>query len=371
MKPRLLVLSGVLTAVTVLPVLAQAPAVTAKPKTAAAAKTPATSWTPAKTPWGDPDLQGTWTSDDTWGVPVERPPQYGDRRYLTEQELADRAKRVEQAQERLQNPGENHSPAKAQLDAAAKGEAPPAPAAGAFGRGVDAAPVPGHWGEFARRASKQTSQAVDPPNGRIPPLTPEAQKKLAVVNVARRRNPETWEDQSFYDRCITRGVVGSIMPVVYGNGNEIVQAPGYVAIRYEMVHDTRIIPLDGRPRTNIRSYMGEPRGHWEGNTLVVETTNFLPDRTGMGPNGNGVPTSEDLRLVERFTRVSPNTIDYEVTITDPKTYTAPWTLAFPITHEEGYQLFEYACHEGNMSMRNMLSATRAEEKAAEEAAKKK
>jgi hypothetical protein len=301
---------------------------------------------------------------------MERPPQYGDRKFLTEQELADRAKQVEKTNERYVNPGDNHSPAKAQLEAAEKGAPPPPPAQGAFGRGVDAAAVPGHWGESARRASRQTSQVVDPSNGRIPALTPEGQKKLAEVTAIRRRTPESWEDWSIYNRCITRGVVGSIVPVVYGNGNEIIQAPGYVSIRYEMVHDTRIIPLDNRPRTNVHSYLGEARGHWEGNTLVVETTNFLPDRTGMGPNGGGVPTSDALRLVERFTPVAPNVIDYEVTIDDPKTYTAPWKIAFPITHEPGYQLFEYACHEGNMAMRNMLSGARAEEKAAEQGGKK-
>jgi hypothetical protein len=341
-------------AAAVAPLAAQAPAAKAdKP------------WSPPKTPWGDPDIQGTWTSDDTWGVPMERPSQYGDRRYLTEDELKAREQQVEKNKERFFNPGDNHSPAKAQLDAAAKGEAPPPPAQGRYGRGVDAAPVPGHWGEYARRASRQTSQVVDPPNGKIPPLTPEAQKKLAEIQVVRRRSPQIWTDESWYDRCITRGVTGSVIPVIYGNGLEIVQAPGYVSIRYEMVHDVRIIPLNTKEHVGkgVESYMGDPIGHWEGNTLVVETTNFLPDRTGIGPNGGGAPTSEDLKLVERFTPVAPNTVDYEVSINDPKTFTAPWKIAFPITHEPGYQIFEYACHEGNMAMFDMLSGTRAEEAA--------
>jgi hypothetical protein len=343
---------------TAAPLLAQSPA--AKGKTSSL----------TKTPWGDPDIQGTWTSDDTWGVPFERPTQFGDRRYLTEDELKDREKRVAQSKERIENPSdENHSPAKAQLEAAAKGTAPAAPAAGAFGRGVDAAPVPGQFGEYARRASKATSQIVDPPNGRMPALTPEGQKKQEAAQALRRKTPETWTDWSIYDRCISRGVAGSIIPVIYGNGLEIVQAPGYVAIRYEMVHDTRIIPLDGRPHlsSNVRSYMGDPIGHWEGNTLVVETTNFN-DKMGIGPNGGGVPQSEDMKLTERFTRTSANTIDYELTVNDPKTYTAPWKVAFPITQEPGYQLFEYACHEGNMAMRNMITGTAAEQAAA--AAKK-
>jgi hypothetical protein len=309
-----------------------------------------------KTPWGDPDLQGTWTSDDTLGVPMERPVTYGTRAYLTEDELKDREKRVEQSKQRIENPSDaNHSPAKAQLDALAKGEAP---AAGA--RGVDAAPVPGQFGEYARRASKQTSQVIDPPNGRIPELTAEGKAKQAAAQAARRKEPTSWEDWSIYDRCITRGVAGSIIPVIYGNGVEIVQAPGYVAIRYEMVHDARIIPLDGRPHlaSNVHTYMGDPVGHWEGNKLVVETTN-LNDKMGIGANGGGVPYSSDTKLTERFTRAGDNTINYELTVDDPKTYTASWKIAFPITHEPGYKIYEYACHEGNMALRDMMLAARA------------
>jgi hypothetical protein len=324
-------------------------------------------FTPPKTPWGDPDMQGTWTSDDTWGVPFERPAQYGERRFLTEDEIKTREKGIERSQALVETGGNTHSPAKAQAEAVAKGGAPPpAPPQDprAFGTGVDVAPVPFHWGEFARRPSHQTSQIVDPPNGKIPPMTDEGQKRAAAKNAARGKKLETWEDWSLYDRCITRGVAGSIIPVVYGNGLEIVQSPGYVAIRYEMVHDIRIIPLDGRDHlsSKIRSYMGDPVGHWEGQTLVVETTNFT-DRTAIGANGDfGPPHSEDLRLVERFTRVSANTVDYQMTINDPRIFTASWTIAFPITHEPGYQLFEYACHEGNRAMSNMLSGVRADDK---------
>lgn len=325
---------------------------------------------PTKTPWGDPDLQGTWTSDDTWGVPFERPANFGTRAFLTEDELKAREKQVERSKQRIEHPDDDqHSPAKSQLDAEAKGEAPP-PAQGAFGRGVDAAPVPGQFGEYARRASKQTSQIIDPPNGRLPELTPEGKAKQAAQRAARGKPLESWADWSIYDRCITRGVAGSIIPVIYGNGLEIVQAPGYVAIRYEMVHDTRIIPLDGRPHLSkdVHTYMGDPVGHWEGNTLVVETTN-LNDKMGVGPNGGGIPYSEDTKLTERFTRVSDNTINYELTVDDPKTYTATWKVAFPITHEPGYKIFEYACHEGNMSLRNALLAARAEKEKAEAAKK--
>jgi hypothetical protein len=164
-------------------------------------------------------------------------------------------------------------------------------------------------------------------------------------------------------------VAGSMFPVIYGNGTEIVQQPGLVAIRYEMIHEARMIPIDpaGKPRPHapaaLKTYMGDPRGHWEGNTLVVETTNFLAGNLGIGGNGGGVPYSEDLKLVERFTRLDAHTIQYEITVNDPKTYTAPWTAAFTITQEPGYRIFEYACHEGNYAMRNSLSAARAEEKA--------
>ncbi len=367
MNQRIFAWVGVVAVAITLPLAAQTPAaLKASPNTSS--NTPNKSWT-SKTPWGDPDLQGTWTSDDTWGVPMERPAQYGDRLYLTEDELKAREKAVEASKQRIENPSEtNHSPALKLLVAVGKGETAP-PAAGAFGRGVDAAPVPGQFGEYARRASKQTSQIVDPPNGRIPPLTPEGQKKQDAARALRGKTPETWTDWSIYDRCITRGVAGSIIPVIYGNGLEIVQSPGYVAIRYEMVHDARIIPTDGRAHLppNVHSYMGDPVGHWEGNTLVVETTNFN-DKMGVGPNGGGFQ-SEDMKLTERFTRVADNTINYELTVDDPKTYTAAWKVAFPITHEPGYQIYEYACHEGNMAMRNMITGTIAEKAAA--AAKEK
>jgi hypothetical protein len=345
--------------------MAQSPAVktnASKPKTDK-------PWTPPKTPWGDPDLQGSWTSDDVLGVPMERPKEFGERRYLTEQELAEREKRNEASQKRVLNPANTSSPARAQAEALASGAAPVAPSP----RGVDVAPAPGNWLEFARRASNQTSQVIDPPDGRIPAMTPDAQKRLAAKNAIRRRHPETYEDWSLYDRCITRGVTGSIIPVIYGNGLDITQTPGFVAIRYEMVHEARIIPLDGRPHlnSNIRSYMGDPVGHWEGNTLVVETTNFNGRGTAVGANGDGgAPHSPDMKVVERFTRAADNVINYEATLNDPQTYAAPWTIAFSITHEPGYQIFEYACHEGNMAMHNMLSAARAEDAAAEAAKKK-
>ena len=304
-------------------------------------------WTPSKTAWGDPDLQGTWTSDDSIQVPLQRPVNIGDRLTATEDEIAQREANIaRQAQADSQEfAGPN----------ARAGTGPP-----------------GHWGERARRPSKQTSLVVDPPDGRIPALTPDGQRRQAEIAAKRlgatghQRPAASYENFTYYIRCITRGVTGSMFPVIYGNGTQIVQSPGYVAILNEMVHEARIVPLDGRPHAgnDIRTYMGDSRGHWEGNTLVVETTNILPNTTGIGLNGGGTPTSDALRLVERFTRVAEDTINYEVTIDDPKTYTRPWKVAFPITQEPGYSLFEYACHEGNYGLRGILAGARAKEKAA-------
>jgi hypothetical protein len=312
-------------------------------------QTAAKTWAPPKTPWGDPDLQGTWTSDDCIGTQMNRRADLGEKRYFTEKELADRETQLarQQANDLEEFVGNNQR--------------------------VGTGP-PGHWGERARRPCKQTSLVVDPPNGRTPDLLPEA-KTRPVPEGAGNNSPkaDSWEDFSYYIRCITRGVTGSILPVIYGNGQQIVQSQGYVTILQEMVHEARVIPIDGRPHAsqNIRSYMGDPRGHWEGNTLVVETTNFLAGKTGIGLNGGGTPTSDALKLTERYTRTGPNEIQYEVTVDDPKTYIAPFKMAFPITQEPGYQNFEYACHEGNYAMFDSLSGARAQEKAAAEAGKKK
>jgi hypothetical protein len=156
-----------------------------------------------------------------------------------------------------------------------------------------------------------------------------------------------------------------MMPVGYNAGNEIVQGPGYVALRNEMIHEVRVFPLDGRPHLSsaIRTYMGDSRAHWEGTTLIVDTTNFN-GTTGVGANGRAIYHSDALHLVERFTRVGPQTIDYEVVVTDPKTWPRPWTMRFPLTREPGYGMFEYACHEGNYGLRNILSAARAAEQPA-------
>ena len=314
-----------------------------------AATTPAkTAWTPPKTPWGEPDLQGIYTSDDYIGLGLQRQPQYGNRLYFTEEEMKQRESQIS---------------AQAAADLVAE----------SVGGRVGTGP-PSHWGERARRSPRQTSLIVEPEDGRLPPLTPEAQS-LPVPIGANDNNPQadSWEAFTYYIRCISRGLAGSILPVIYGNGTEIVQAPGYVILMHEMVHEARVIPVGNSPHvgSQIRSYMGDSRGRWEGNTLVVDTTNFLGRKTGLIGNGGGTPFSEDLHIVERFTRVDPETINYELNINDPKTYTKPIRIIFPIRKEPGYQNFEYACHEGNYGMLNQLSGARAVEKAAAEAAKAK
>ena len=354
MRYRLATSITMFVALIVMIALAAAPLAAQTPKPAAAGTKPAASvakpaaktWTPPKTPWGDPDLQGVFTSDDYIGVGRDRNPQFADRLYLTDEEIKQRESQIQnQAANDLQEfPNPN----------ARAGTGPP-----------------GHWGERARHSPRQTSLVVDPPDGRTPAILPEAQTRRqgfgAGVNDPRPSGPE---DFSYYIRCITRGLAGSVLPVIYGNGTQIVQGKGYVAILQEMVHEALIIPLGGSPHagSTVRTYMGDSRGHWEGNTLVVETTNFLPNKTGLGGNGGGVPLSGDARLIEHFTRTAPDTIKYEMTINDPKTYEKPFTYSFPITAEPGYQNFEYACHEGNYAMFNSLSGARADEKA--EAAKK-
>ncbi len=244
---------------------------------------PAGSWTPPKTPWGHPDLQGTWTSDAAWGIPLQRPDQFAGRAELTDEEFKQKVERDTRTRTAAEN------------------------AVGSF-RGD---------GAWLNKSFRQTSLIVEPADGKIPPVTPEAEKRRAPRDQGSfGEGPfDKPDDFTNYDRCITRGVVGSIVPVIYGNGNRILQTPTEVVISYEMVHDTRVIPLDGRPHVGggIRQYLGDARGRWEGNTLVIETTNFT-DKTSIGLNGNGLRHSADMKLVERFTRVEADVLRYEVTI---------------------------------------------------------
>jgi hypothetical protein len=295
-----------------------------------------------RTSWGDPDLQGTYTSDNSIGVPFERPQKFGNRAELTAEEYTERLNANEEQIAKDRNP---------LPESEFSAEDPAA---------INASR---HWLERPENPSHATSMIVDPPDGRLPALTPDAQQRAAAQRRPRGL-PSSYRDFSNYDRCISRGVTGSILPVIYGNGTAILQAPGFVVIRNEMIHEARIVPLDGRPHAGrgVQMWMGDSRGHWDGDTLVIETTN-LNDRTGLGGNGNGPIHSADLLLTERLTRVSGSSLRYEFTVEDPKTYTKPWTVRFNLDSKKGYEIFEYACHEGNYGLANMLSAARAEERA--------
>jgi hypothetical protein len=298
-----------------------------------------------RTAWGDPDLSGTYTSDNSIGVPLERPTQFGTRAELTDEEYAARVNANEVQIAKDQNP---------------------APESEFSAEDPSAINASRHWLERPDVPSRATSLVVDPPNGRLPELTPTGQQRLAERRSRRGRGlPASYTDFTNYDRCLTRGVVGSILPVIYGNGTQIVQAPGVVVIRNEMIHEARVIPVDGSPHAGagVRMWMGDSRGRFEGDTLVIESTNFT-NRTGLGGNGNGAVHGVELTLIERLHRVDADTLRYEFTVDDPETYTQPWTVAFDLDSRPGYEIYEYACHEGNYGLANMLSAARAEERAA-------
>jgi hypothetical protein len=205
----------------------------------------------------------------------------------------------------------------------------------------------------------RTSLIIDPPDGKLP-LAPAEITRRANRESYRNREPEGPEDRNLYERCISRGMPGSMMPGFYNHNYHILQIPGYVVIYVEMIHDARIIPLDGRPHADsgIRQWLGDSRGHWEGDTLVVETTNFIP------VNGRALTVfgaGETTEIVERFTRIDDGSLDYQFTVTDPAEYTAPWTASIPMTSLDGL-LYEYACHEGNYGLENILAGARAAER---------
>lgn len=296
-----------------------------------------------RTSWGEPDLQGTWTSQAELSVPFERPPEYGERRVLTDEEFAARRAGVDRQLE-----ADN---AEFNIETADRSTA---------GQVGSATSPPPHWLERGL-ASRRTSLVIDPPDGRIPALTPEGERRAQTgggtfvngsFSNAAFNGPK---DLSLWERCITRGLPGAIFPTVYNANVRIVQSPGVVAISYEMVHDTRVIPTDGGPplAPAIRGYFGSSQGHWDGDTLVVEVDNFSDQAIYRG-------SRDTLHLTERFTRVG-DALHYEVTVDDPHTWTKPWTAALELAPQpEG--LFEYACHEGNNSMRNILSAARTAER---------
>ena len=318
---------------------AQAPAATSRPPSqpAAASARQAKAYTPAKTPWGDPDLQGIYTNKDESGIPFERPSLFDGKAAADVDDAELKELIAERAQQALER----------------------APGVG----GIDTGAGPTHWYENYGAKNSRAWMVVDPPDGKIPALSAEGQRRAAIAAAMRRGNGfdigpfDGPEDLSLYDRCISRGVPGSMMPAIYGNSYEIVQSPGWVAIRYEMVHETRLIPLDSRPhvKSDIKSYMGDARGHFEGSTLVVETTNFKPQSTYRG-------ASDNLKLIERFAPVSGKTIAWSITMDDSHTWTRPWTYAMNLTRDNSQQIFEYGCHEGNYGLRDILSAERAAEK---------
>jgi hypothetical protein len=307
-----------------------------------------TSYVPKKTSWGDPDLRGTWPLNDVAELPVNRPDQYGNRFFKNDQEMAAEQARNEQlktgyAKEDQQNRISN-----------------------------------GHWIEYLG-GQRRTSMIVEPANGKLPPMTPQAE---ALYKAGRSSwTPNTkydWvTDFDSWDRCISRGFPASMLPFRYNNGIRIYQAPGNVTINLEML-GTRIIPLRTKDHwpAAVESWLGSSVGHWEGNTLVVETTNIksgdsatrdmyarngspLNMATRGVPAWNTIPTSKKAKVTERFTMTGPNTIAYEMTYNDPEVFTAPWTLRFDWTRDDNYAFYEYACHEGDVQVRNYITASRA------------
>ena len=312
-----------------------------------------------KTPWGEPDLQGIYNGNDLQGIPFERAPTVGTRTVLSDDEFR---QRVAQRDQNLANDNSDEF----SLDRAEEFEK-------RFGTVGGAVSPPPHWLERAKNVSRVASFLIDPPDGRMPPKTPEAQKAQAdrtAAQQARRRDLNGIEadwttDRSNYDRCISLGLQGSLTPKIYNSGNRIVQGPGWLAFSNEMIHETRVIPTDGRKNVGAgnKSWMGNSVGHWEGDTLVVETRNL----NSQSLIQNAVLSDAGV-VIERFTLADANTLDYRMTVNDPKSWTAPWTMRMPIPREDNYGFFEYGCHEGNYAMVNLLSGSRAEEKRRAEAA---
>ena len=303
-------------------------------------------WTAPRTPDGQPDIQGIWTNATM--TPLERPPELADKAFFSAAEAAALERAARERRARAFAPG-----------AARVERLPP----GSRFAGYNAA----IWsGRRSIAPTRRTSMVVDPPHGRVP-LRPEAAARRDRI-VAQRS--DTWANMSVYTRCITRGVPGALIPNFYNAGNHILQTPGHVVILTEMIGEARVIPLGDRPplHPSIGLWMGDSRGRWEGETLVVETTNFNA-RGWIAPNQNagrmhGVGVSRGLRVVERFTRVSEDVLDWRATVDDPRVYTAPWTLELPLTRDPSYDLYEYACHEGNYAVPNILRGARVEERAA-------
>ncbi|TIX51564.1 hypothetical protein [Alteraurantiacibacter aquimixticola] len=314
-----------------------------------------TTFDPPRTAWGDPDLRGMFPIDNIASLPMNRPAQYGDRFWLTDEEYAARQAQANASDERY----------------AAEDEG------GTIGFG--------HWVE-SDASGRRTSLLASPANGQLPAMTEWAQNLYQSGRSS--WTPGTvhqWvDDFDTWDRCVTRGFPASMFPFRYNNGIQVMQAPGYFVINLEMIHDSRIIPIVGskeemdamRWPAEVRTWMGQSIGYWEGNTMVIETTNIVagdsattvvsergPSPLNMATMGvppfNTIPTSEEAVVVERLTMTGPDSIVYELTYTDPKVYTAPWTARLDWTRNEEYEFFEYACHEGNVQVRNYITAASA------------
>jgi hypothetical protein len=305
---------------------------------------PSKSYAAPRTPWGEPDLQGTFSNRTI--TPFERPANVNGREYFTPEEVAAMEK---SAAGRSGDEGRSRG---------TRGD-------------VERAYNDFWWDRGTKVTTLRTSLVIDPPDGHVPPLTGEARRRQADESNrpafrgtgASGRGADSWLDRSTFERCITRGLPGAMSPSAYNNNYRITQSPGYVAIQIEMLGGTRVIPTDGRQHVSsaIRQWMGHSTGRWEGDTLVVETTNFTDKLLYRG-------AAENLNLVERITRVGPDELEYRVTISDPTTFTRPWTLAIPFVNT-GEDMFEYACHEGNYGMEGILSGAREEERKAAEARK--
>ncbi|HEY8518863.1 MAG TPA: hypothetical protein VIN61_02185 [Gammaproteobacteria bacterium] len=292
------------------------------------------NWQAPRTSWGHPSLEGTWSTDDMRGIPLERPVELGTQEFLDEEQFLQRAK--------LQLAGREHA---ANVETF-------------------------HRNEWGTRTFGFSSLIVDPPHGRRPELTALGRERAAAAARQGTFGPgpfNTFEDFSLYDRCIARGLSAGMGAVLYGNGILIMQSPDSVTITYEMIHETRVIPLDDRPHLPdaITQYSGHSRGRWEGDTLVIESRGFK-DTTSIA----GVPHSTSLRTTERLRRVDPDMIEYRITVDDPVTFTAPFTVRAMWTTQPGYEIQEYSCHEGNTAVGVGLSGERAFEREVAEALEK-
>jgi len=350
MTQRILAL-GLVAAAVALASCGQSPSATA-PATGATGSAAAQggAWKQPTTAWGDPDIQGMWPIINLISTPFQRDPKYGDRLYLSDEEYAKTEQALAARDKRYEDEIKSNK------------------------MGM------GHWAEASHHneAARLTSLMREPANGRFPELT-ERGKELAS------KMSSSWSGKVFdkptdfdtWDRCITRGLPPSMFPFNYNNGIQIIQAPGYVVIRLEMIHEARIVPVDGRAQLDpaVKQWMGESRGHWEGNTLVVETTNFngFGGMTNVGipgsPRGD-TPTTTNMKITERFTRTGDDTMEYTMHVEDPEVLTSAWTAGYPMERDSSYKFFEYACNEDNTAVRNYITTSRYERAQAANAEKK-